>query len=231
MLDRARHELILNNIIKDVSGDRFLAPILGLKGGTACYLLYGMPRFSTDLDFNLLNSKQKEKVFKRFKEILSKYGKIKESWMKKNTIFFLLSYQEKLQNVKVEISIRDFGNNYEVINYFGLPVLVMDKGNMFAHKLVALSERKKVANRDLFDIHFFLETNWPINEEIIKVRTKKSLKEYLKYLLGFIKKNVSEKNILFGLGEILDKRQKSFLKVNLKKETLFLLNIYLKNLK
>lgn len=231
MLDRTRHELILNNIIKDVYGDRFLAPILGFKGGTACYLLHRVPRFSTDLDFNLLNPKQKERVFKRFKEILSKYGRIKESWMKKNTIFFLLSYEEKLQNVKVEISIRDFGNNYEVINYFGLPVLVMKKENIFTHKLVALSERKKIANRDLFDIHFFLEGNWPINEEIIKMRTNKNLKEYLKYLARFIKKNVSEKNILFGLGEILDERQKSFVKANLKKETLFLLNVYLKNLK
>lgn len=231
MLDRTRHELILNNIIKDVYGNRFLAPILGFKGGTLCYLLYGTPRFSTDLDFNLLDPKQKEKVFKRFKKVLSKYGEIKESWMKKNTIFFLLSYREKLQNVKVEISMRDFGNNYEIINYFGLPVLIMKKENIFAHKLVALSERKKIAHRDLFDIHFFLEGNWPLNEEIIKMRTNKSLKEYLKYLIRFIKKNVSEKNILAGLGEILDKKQKSFVKVNLKKETLFLLNVYLKNLK
>lgn len=231
MLDKTRHELILNNIIKDVYSDRLLAPILGFKGGTACYLLYQVPRFSTDLDFNLLDSKQKEKVFERFKEILSKYGKIIESWTKKNTIFFLLSYKEELQNVKIEISIRDFGNNYEIINYFGLPVLTMKKGNIFAHKLVALSERKKIANRDLFDIHFFLEHNWPINEEIIKMRTNKRLKEYLKYLIGFIKKNVSEKSILSGLGEILDKKQKSWVKANLKKETLFLLNVYLKNLR
>lgn len=203
MLNRARHELILNNILKDVYGDRFLAPILGFKGGTACHLLYGVPRFSTDLDFNLLDPNQKEKVFEKIKKILSKYGEIKESQIKRNTVFFVLSYGEKFQNVKVEISIRDFGNNYEIVSYFGLPVLVMKKENIFAHKLVALSERKKIANRDLFDVHFYLEHNWPLNEEIVKKRTQKSFKEYLKYLIEFIEKNVSEKNIVQGLGEIL----------------------------
>jgi len=27
---------------------------------------------------------------------------------------------------------------------------------MFAHKLVAMTERNKIANRDIFDIYFFL---------------------------------------------------------------------------
>ncbi len=230
MLDRNRHELILNNIIKDVYGDRVLAPILGFKGGTACYFLYNLPRFSTDLDFNLLDQKQSKEVLERFKKILVKYGTVKESEIKRDTVFLLLSYEEKLQNIKIEISTRDYDNNYEIVNYFGIPVLVMKRENMFAHKLVAISERKRIANRDLFDIHFFLEHNWPINEKIIKMRTGKNLKSRIKDLISFIETNVFNKNILFGLGEILNEKQKKWAKTNLKKETLFLLNVYLKNL-
>lgn len=230
MLNKAQHELIMNNILKDIYNDRFLAPILGFKGGTACYLFYHSLRFSTDLDFNLLKPEKSKVVFERLNLILNKYGKIKESYIKKNTIFFLLSYEEKSQNIKVEISLKDFGNNYQIINYFGLPILTMKKENMFAHKLIAVTERKKIANRDLFDIYFFLEHNWPINEEVIKKRSGKSLKEYLRYLIDFIEKNVTSKNILFGLGEVLDEKLKKWTKANLKKELLFLLNVYLKNL-
>lgn len=229
MLDKNRHELILNNIIKDVYSDRLLAPVLGFKGGTACYLFYNLPRFSTDLDFNLLEQKQSKEVLERFKKILIKYGIVKEEVIKRDTIFLLLSYEEKLQNVKVEISIRDYGNDYKIMNYFGIPVLVMKRENMFAHKLVATSERKRIANRDLFDVHFFLENYWPINEKIIQTRTGKNLKDYIKYLVTFIEINASNKSILFGLGELIDERQKKWVKTNLKKELLFLLNIYLKN--
>lgn len=230
MLKRVKHELILNNILKDIYNDRFLAPILGLKGGTAAYLIYNLPRFSVDLDFNLLDKEKIDRVFERIKKILEKYGRIKESSQKRNTLFFLLSFEEKFQNVKVEISLGDFGNNYEIINYLGLPILTMNKENMFVHKLVAIAERKKIASRDLFDIHFFLEKNWPINEKIIEKRTGKNLKEYLKYLINFIDKNVSERNILFGLGEILSEKQKNWVKTNLKKEVLFLLKVYLRSI-
>ena len=229
MLDKSRHELILNNIIKDVYSDRLLAPVLGFKGDTACYLFYNLPRFSTDLDFNLLEQKQSKEVLERFKKILIKYGIVKEEVIKRDTIFLLLSYEEKLQNVKVEISIKDYGNDYKIMNYFGIPVLVMKRENMFAHKLVATSERKRIANRDLFDVHFFLENYWPINEKIIQTRTGKNLKDYIKYLVTFIEINASNKSILFGLGELIDERQKKWVKTNLKKELLFLLNIYLKN--
>jgi len=75
-----------------------------------------------------------------------------------------------------------------------------------------------------------LEKNWPINEKIIEKRTGKNLKEYLKYLINFIDKNVSERNILFGLGEILSEKQKNWVKTNLKKEVLFLLKVYLRSI-
>lgn len=102
MIERAKHELILNNILKDIYNDRFLTPILGLKGGTATYLLYNLLRFSVDLDFNLLNEKEIDKIFKRIKKILEKYGKIKESYQKKNTLFFFYLMKKNYKMLKLK---------------------------------------------------------------------------------------------------------------------------------
>jgi len=55
MLDRTKHENTMRNILNEVYSHKDLSPILGFKGGTACYFFYELPRFSTDLDFNLLN--------------------------------------------------------------------------------------------------------------------------------------------------------------------------------
>jgi hypothetical protein len=71
----------------------------------------------------------------------------------------------------------------------------------------------------LFDVHFFLKKWFEINENIIKERTGKSLKSYLKYVIDFITKNFTEKTLLAGLGELVDQKQKYFIKNLLVQET------------
>jgi len=124
---------------------------------------------------------------------------------------------------------RVFPDRYEVKNYLGIPMLVMSKENMFAHKLVALSERRNVANRDYFDLWFFLKNNWEIDKKIVELRTEMDFKEYIKKCVENVHK-IDEKHILQGLGEILDSSLKNWVKNHLKKELIFLLNFYLENL-
>ena len=221
MLDKNKHEIIFKNILKDIYGDRLLAPILGFKGGTACYLFYDLPRFSTDLDFNLLNLEIIDEVFNKIKNILGKYGEIVKADKKRNTLFFLVRYQKDRQAVKVEISLRSNNDNYEIKNLLGISVLTMIKEDIFAHKLVAIMERQATANRDLFDINYFLNKMWDINEEIIKARTGDTLKKHLKNLIEFVEIKVSTQNILDGLGEILEENQKNSIKATLKRDLLF----------
>ncbi len=103
MLNIRQHRLVLTKILKDVYSDFTLAPIMGLKGGTALYFFYHLPRFSVDLDFNLIELSKKEIVFARMKEILKKHGTIKDEYLKRNTVFIMISYGESDHNVKVEI--------------------------------------------------------------------------------------------------------------------------------
>ena len=226
MLNIRKHRLVLVQILKDIYSDSQLGPLLGFKGGTAAYLFYGLPRFSVDLDLDLLDTEKKDFVFQKIKNILEKYGKIKETREKRFTLFFLLSYEEGLQNVKIEISKRTFPNQYEIRDYLGISMLVMQKSYMFAHKLVALTERKQLANRDLFDIYYFFSQHWEIDEKIIKLRTGCSLKEYLRKCLSFIEK-VNNKQILQGLGDLIDEKQKALVKNKLKQELIFLIRYYL----
>lgn len=103
---------------------------------------------------------------------------------------------------------------------------VMVKQDMFANKLVAMFERRAETNRDIFDVCFFLKNNWPINEEIIKIRTNMTTKQFYEKCISLLEKK-SDKNILSGIGELLNPKQKAWVKVNLLKETIFLLKLKL----
>ena len=218
MLDRNVHKTILLQILKDIYTDTSLGPVLGFKGGTAVHFFYDLGRFSVDLDFDLLNEEKEDLVFKQIESILREYGTIKEKQKKLNTLFFLLSYGERDQNIKVEINRRNFGSRYELKSYLGVSMLVMVREDMFSHKLVAMLERTKTANRDVFDVWHFLKNRWPINKEIVEQRTKLSFKDYLRKCVKFVE-SLSDRAILTGIGELIDAKQKSWIKANLKKDT------------
>jgi predicted nucleotidyltransferase component of viral defense system len=226
MLDRNIHKTILLQLLKDIYASSSLGPVLGLKGGTAAHFFYGLGRFSVDLDFDLLNESKEDIVFKQIESILREYGTIKEKQKKLNTLFFLLSYGQRDQNIKVEINRRNFGSRYELKSYLGVSMLVMIEEDMFAHKLVAMLERTKTANRDVYDVWHFLKNRWPINKKIVEKRTKMEFRDYLKKCVKFVE-SMNDRGILAGMGELMDAKQKAWVKANLKKDTAFLLKVRL----
>ncbi|MFA5023500.1 MAG: nucleotidyl transferase AbiEii/AbiGii toxin family protein [Patescibacteria group bacterium] len=230
-LNAIKHKNILVKILKDIYTDSTISALLGFKGGTAAYLFYNLNRFSVDLDFDLLTEDKEDYVFERIKEILSSYGRLKEASRKNFNLLFLLSYDEKeagAQNVKLEINRRDFGSKYNIEAYLGISMKVMVKEDMFAHKLCALSERIGKTNRDIFDVYFFFQHDWPLNKKIIETRTGLTYQEFLQKNIKALEE-VPERNILSGMGELLDEKQKNWVKTKLKKETLFLLRLALEN--
>ena len=132
------HENILIQILKDIYTDKEISPFLGFKGGTAAYLFYKLDRFSIDLDFDLLDITKKDKIFLTVGEILKKQGSIKDSRIKRYSLFFLLSYGNNSRNIKVEINLRKFGSHYEIKSYLGISMLLMVLEDIFSHKLVPM---------------------------------------------------------------------------------------------
>ena len=223
-LEIAVHKNILLQILKDIYSDTSIAPYLGFKGGTAAYIFYDLERFSVDLDFDLLDEAREEQVFSRIEKIVKNYGQIKEVRKKRFNLFFLISYEEKAQNIKVEINRRTFGSQYEMKTYLGISMLVMIKKDMFAHKLMAMHERMGKSNRDIFDVWFFAKNNWPINKKIVGERSKMSFAELLDKCIVQLEKTAS-RNILDGMGELLSEKQKDWAKANLVPDTIFLLKL------
>ena len=55
MLNKEKHRVLLFKILKDIFNSD-IWPFLAFKWWTACYFLYWLERFSTDLDFDLIDT-------------------------------------------------------------------------------------------------------------------------------------------------------------------------------
>ena len=218
------HKNILIQILKDIYSDTTISPLLGFKGGTAAYLFYGLNRDSVDLDFDLLDNSQEDYVFARITQIAEKYGSIKDVEKKRYTLFFLFSYEDNMRKVKIDISRRPHTSKFELKTYLGFSMLVMVKEDMFANKLLAMHERISKTSRDIYDVWFFLEQRFPINEAIIIDRAQMSCHELLQKCIDQLE-NMKNRDILNGLGELLSESQKSWARMKLRTETILLLKI------
>ena len=229
MLDPIEHKTTLINLLKDIYSDVELRTILGFKGGTAAMMFYDLPRLSVDLDFDLLQEDKKELVLEKIKKIIIPYGKICDAAEKKFTLFFLLNYEKGKRAVKIEISKRKGLNVYEFKNYLGVSMLVIREEDAAAGKLAALITRKNFAMRDVFDTWYFLKNSWSVNEAVLKEKTGLSVKQALKKALEKVAK-IEKNQVLRGLGELLDNKQKAWVKENLIKDTIFYIKLYRENL-
>ena len=107
----------------------------------------------------------------------------------------------------------------------GIPMQVMQLPDMFSHKLCALTDRKMIANRDIFDCWFLMRRRTPLNQKIIEDRMKTDLQACLQQCIDSVEQ-VNEKRILSGLGELIDEETKKNAKKCLKAETISLLKTY-----
>ncbi len=232
MLNKEKHQLIMGQILRDIYSDVSISSLIGFKGGTCAYFFYGLARFSVDLDFDLFSTDEatQKLVYEKIHGMLGKYGKIKDNYIKRNTIFFLLSYGEIDYNIKVEVNVRilmpDIKEYYEVREYLGIPMLVGKKDYLFASKLAALTSRSETAMRDIYDIWFFGTAHWDISTEVIKARTGKTIREYMADCISIVE-IVKDNEIMRGLAELLPgEKEKAWVKNHLRKEVVFLLKNY-----
>jgi len=224
-MDLNKHKFLMLQILKDIYSDVELANSLGFKGGTALMFFYNLPRFSVDLDFNLILAEKEEIVYQKVRGILLKYGSIYDEAKKFYGPIIVLDYGTGERKLKLEISNRQFDNHYEIKNMLGINMKVMVRSDMFAHKLCALLDRTELTNRDIFDTHFFLQQRTPINKNIVEARMNCTLSDYLQQCIESLEKT-SDKGILNGLGELMDEDTKKFVRTKLRTETIDLLHIF-----
>jgi len=217
------------NILKNIYSDSHIATTIGFKGGTAAYLFYDLPRFSVDLDFDLLKQDQTTYVFERIHDILMQEGTLKDSVEKHYTLFYLLQTAGKDWNIKIEISKRPTVAEFCVQSYLGIPILVMNKPDMAASKLSAFLMRKTFAARDMYDLWFFMKSAWGIRKEVVEEKSAKTIRQAL---TDAIEKTeaISGNQLLQGMGELLNEDQKIWVRKNLREELIFQLRLSLESL-
>ena len=223
-MDKNKHRLYMAQILSLIFKDKDLCPIMAFKGGTSLMFFHSLNRFSTDLDFNLLDADKIDMVYDKVRAILTRFGTIDDEAKKYYGPVLVLNYGKGERMLKVEISTRQYPNHYEMRSLAGTEVRVMTLPDMFSHKLCAMGER--LSPRDIYDVWFFLQNHTEINEEIVLIRTNKSVSEYAAWCAEQVRKS-SPKLLMQGLGEVLnDTKTKPFVKDKLITETASALEIF-----
>lgn len=211
-------------ILSLIFKDKDICNVMAFKGGTSLMFFHNLNRFSTDLDFNLLDQDKLDLVYEKVRAILTRFGTIDDEAKKLYGPVLVLNYGKGERMLKVEISVRQYPNHYETRSLAGTDIRVMTLPDMFAHKLCAMGER--LSPRDIFDVWFFLQKHTDINEEIVTMRTSKSVSEYAAWCAEHVRES-SPKLLMQGLGEVIeDAKTKSFVRNKLIEETASALELF-----
>jgi predicted nucleotidyltransferase component of viral defense system len=231
MLNKGLHEVHMSTILREIYAEPRIASLLGFKGDTCAYFFHSLPRFSVDLDFDALETDEEScvQIFDTLTEMFPKRYTVKDSYRKRNTLFFLLSYGITEHNIKIEISARNLIPNlrsyFDIRDKNGIAMLVAQQPFMFASKLAALTLRPKYAMRDVFDVWYFTDKVWDMDQNILAYYTKKSIPDYLEDCVIHVTK-IPDNQLLDGLGELITDKQKIWVKKSLIRDVTFGLKNY-----
>lgn len=139
------HVILMRDIVKSLVD----TPMV-LKGGTALLLVYGLDRFSEDLDFD---SSKAMRLESRLQEVASKHVTVKTIDRTKDTPTvsrYRLVYESAFgeSRLKIETSLRTSPTATQVID----GMRVYDLPTLIGQKITALKNRTKA--RDLYDVYF-----------------------------------------------------------------------------
>lgn len=223
-MDTNKHRYYMMQVLLAIFRHPQLSQLLAFKGGTSLMMFHNLSRFSTDLDFNLLDASKTEYVYNELHNLLLKFGTIDDEAMKFYGPILVLNYGKGERMLKVEVSNREYPNHYEIRSLLGTDIRVMTLSDMFAHKLCALGER--ITPRDIYDVWFFLQNRTEINAEIVQLRTGMSISEYVQQCADKVR-SYSSRMLMQGLGEVLlDNQSKNFARQQLIPEAVSALELF-----
>lgn len=220
MFNPQLHSSKMLDMLKGIYSDVNIRSTLGFKGGTAAMFFYQIPRYSVDLDFDMLDSQYEQNLYTNLPGILKTHGRLLDFRLKRDTLFGLVDYGVGERKIKIEISRRTSKSRFELKNYLGISMMVIVAEDMATNKLAALITRKRRAMRDLYDVHYFLKNQWNINEPLLELQTKMKLAPTLREAIKIVEK-IPDNTVLHGLGELLDNKQKDWVRAHLKEDLLF----------
>ncbi len=160
---------------------------LVFKGGTALELVYGLDRFSADLDFNT-NIENIAEINSAIEALDSRVMHVENDWgaeIKRSRIMhvYVLDFFSELIGTRLAVKIDAVFDKCAVepkrktISVEGSPLTmpVMDEAEILAEKAIAIMNEKRNQPRDLYDLKFLLTKNTPIDLHLIYLKSQSSV--------------------------------------------------------
>lgn len=170
----------LQFLILEIIFSSSIATKLSFLGGTCLRIVYGVKRFSEDLDFdnNGLSSDEFSSLAKMIELELRKQGfDIETRITKRKAIlchvkFSNILFENRLSNMqteKIDIQIDSFDQGYEyeselyLLNKFNVfkQIRVTPKSVILSQKLWTITQRSRAKGRDFYDILFLFQNTKP----------------------------------------------------------------------
>ena len=166
-------------------------------GGTCLRLFHGLPRFSEDLDFSLIEKRndihlenyfdaiREEFKIAGFEVIINKkekkmFGRVESAFLKENTEAYDIKFQTK-KTVKVKIELDTdppllFNTEQKVLlDPYSFMTRCVTLPDLFAGKMHALVYRawkRRVKGRDWFDFEWYVRNEVPLDFKHLQARIK-----------------------------------------------------------
>lgn len=228
----AIHKAWMYRLLSAIADDSVLVQGLRFKGGTCAAMRGILPRFSVDLDFDLLEPGDQRHIRRQLEKIFKKWDLIIDDCSKTVPQYFL-KYENRpnaRNTIKLEATFPvPKTNEYEPIRFSEIDRILYTQTipTMFANKLVAVMDRyhqhRSLAGRDLFDLQVFFLKGFSYKPEIIRERTGQEAYDFLSDLRTFIEKHFTQTLIDQDLNTLLPSDDFHRLRKSLKLEVLMLL--------
>lgn len=229
----ALHRGQMFRLLIEIVDNKLLSDSLVFKGGTCATMLGYLDRFSVDIDFDLLPSAKVSKVREELEKIFLDLDLSIKDQSDKSIQYHLRYKAPENERNTLKVDIIGTVDELDVYSPQRLPDIerYMDCQtieSMFAHKLVALTDRykkhKRIAGRDVYDIYHFFISGYDYNKELVSQRVGMSTKDYLVYLVKFLQTVVTDEVVTQDLNMLLGYKEFNKVRKSLRVELIAILN-------
>lgn len=232
-LEDTKHKAWMFRLLAAFYDDVYLSSVLFFKGGTCAAMRDFLDRFSVDLDFDYLGTREelplvRQKMEKIFDEL---HLEIKDK--SQNAPQYFLKYlarPRERNTIKIDVSFPvPAANQYESVRLPEIDRIVRCQTieTMFANKMLALIGRYEktgnIAGRDLYDVHHFFMEKYRYDVKVIEEMRGCGVKDFLVLLIDFVEQKINQNVIDQDLNTLLPLQSFQILRKTIKQETLMFL--------
>lgn len=190
---------------------------IAFKGGTALKLFFGLPRYSEDIDYDIMPGAKAQDIHGAILSSLKKKRwEITDEAVKHYTILVELRFSgpERNFHIKIEVSTREKPLDTTIVSLRGVPVLTLEQSFLMTEKLVTFIERG--AGRDIFDSWFILNGAYPLKKIMIDEKFGSEKKFYTRVLEKL--EQADSKRLLRDTGKLLSEDHRNWVKTSFLEE-------------